>query len=104
MNDTRRSPGRKHSDSLTLVRPASFKRLLDSGRTGAEILKVITNELRLRIAKGLEAKTVILLITATERRMLVRFAECLQRSVFPITLEHHPFGFVCHDGLLDYCY
>src|SRR2546423_1010885 len=29
MNDIRSSPGRKHSDSLTLVRPASFKRLLD---------------------------------------------------------------------------
>src|SRR6266566_338681 len=29
MNDMRGSPGRKHSDSLTLVGPASFKRLLD---------------------------------------------------------------------------
>src|SRR5438046_5406593 len=28
MNDTRCSAGHKHSDSLTLVRPASFKRLL----------------------------------------------------------------------------
>ncbi len=29
MNDIRCAPGHKHSDSLTLVRPASFKRLLD---------------------------------------------------------------------------
>src|SRR6266566_1551419 len=52
MNDIRCAPGHKHSDSLTLVRPASFKRLLDGAPFEGRPRPRDVKELRGQILEG----------------------------------------------------